>query len=402
MSEPRRRGRAGWAAPLMLLAFACGGGESNQTPVTPGTPRVSPKELRGLEVTLARNDLRVGQVTGPVLAYGRYDDGTTGVVEGAWTSSDPSVVEVAQDGTLTGVAVGRATVSAAFEEFGDSLELEVLEPNPRRDRDQPDDLAGPQVHVVYALPSDGEDGNLDRHGDLERSFEAVQHWLEGEIGQRLRLDTAGGRLDVTFLRLPFTAREGEERGAALLEDLEGAIRDRFGNSPARAHAVFYAGRSGDRCGSASAAGRLAVAFVHPEGCSPRAVGADRETPSTYEAVMVHELLHVFGAVPECASDRRETSAHVETRVEDLMYAGPEWSGHDEVVIDPGRDNYFGHGRADCPDTAASEFWGPVTTAEPRVAGANPPRPVIPAEDWPVRCGLLPDPAEADESETPAP
>ena len=394
--------RAGLAAPLMLLGFACGGGEGNQTPVTPGAPRVSPKELRGLEVTLARNDLRVGQVTGPALAYGRYDDGTTGVLEGAWTSSDLSVVEVAEDGTLIGVGVGRATVSASFGEFGDSLELEVLAPNPRHDRDRPDDLAGPQVHVVYALPSDAEDGNLDRYGDIERSFEAVQRWLEGEIGKRLRLDTAGGRLDVTFLRLPFRAQEGEERGAALVEDLEGAIRDGFGASPARAYAVYYAGRSGDRCGIASAEGRVAVAFVHPEGCSPRAVGADREKPSTYEAVMVHELLHVFGAVPECASDRLETSAHVGTRVEDLMYAGPEWSGHDEVLIDPGRDNYFGHGRADCPDTAASEFWEPATTAEPPVAGANPPRPVIPSEDWPVRCGLLPRPADADESETPSP
>lgn len=393
--------RARWAAPLVLLGLACGGGDGNQTPVTPGTPRVSPKELRGLEVTLARNDLRVGQVTGPALAYGRYDDGTTGVVEGVWMSSDPSVVEVAEDGTLTGVALGRATVSASFEEFGDSLELEVLAPNPRHDRDQPDDLSGPQVHVVYALPKEAEDGHLDRYGDIDRSVDAIQRWLESEVGQRLRLDTAGGRLDVTFLRLSFTAQEGEERGDSLLQDLEGEVRDRLGASPDKAYAVYYAGGSGDLCGSARVESQLAVAFLHPEGCSPRAVGADRETASTYEAVMVHELLHVFGAVPECAADRLETSAHVGTRVEDLMYAGPEWSGHDAVVIDAGRDNYFGHGRPDCPDTAAGEFWEPAAAVETRVAGATPPRPVIPSEDWPVRCGLLPRPAEEAESETPS-
>ncbi|MDE2971352.1 MAG: Ig-like domain-containing protein [Acidobacteriota bacterium] len=402
-STPERlAGGTRWAAPLVLLGLACGGGEGNQTPVTPGTPRVSPKELRGLEVTLARNDLRVGQVTGPALAYGRYDDGTTGLVEGAWTSSDSSVVEVGEDGTLTGVAVGRVTVSASFEEFGDSLELEVLEPNPRHERDQPDDLAGAQVHVVYAVPSDAEDGNLDRYGDIERSLEAMQHWLGAETGQRLRLDTAGGRLDVTFLRLPFSAQEGEERGASLAPDLEGAIRDRLGTSSDKTYAVYYAGRSGDLCGTATVEGRVAVAFVHPEGCSPRAVGGDRETPSTYETVMLHELLHVFGAVPECAPDRLETSAHVGTRVEDLMYAGPEWSGHDEVVVDAGRDDYFGHGRPDCLDTAASEFWEPAARVEARVPGAKPPRPVMPSADWPVRCGLLPRPAEAGESETPSP
>lgn len=386
----------------MLLGLACGGGDNTQTPVTPGTPRISPKELRGLEVVLARNDLRVGQVTGPALAYGRYDDGMTGIVEGAWTSSDPSVVEVAEDGTLTGVAEGRATVSASFEGFGDSLDLDVLAPNPRHVRDQPDDRAGPQVHAVYALPSDAEDGNLDRYGDIERSLEAIQHWLEAETGQRLRLDTAGGRLDVTFLRLPFTAQEGEERGAALVEDLGGALRDGLGTSPGKTYAAYYAGRSGDACGSASAEGGVAVVFVHPEGCSPQAVGADRETASTYEAVMAHELLHVFGAVPECAPDRLETSAHVGTSVGDLMYAGPEWSGHDEVVIDAGRDDYFGHGRSDCPDTAASGFWEPAAAAEPRPPGARRPHPVIPSADWPVRCGLQPRPAETDETGAPPP
>ena len=393
---------ARWAAPLLLLGLACGGGENTQTPVTPGTPRVSPKEPRGLEITLARNDLRVGQVTGPALAYGRYDDGTTGIVEGAWTSSDPSVVEVGEDGTLTGVAAGRATVSASFEGFGDSLDLEVLAPNPRHGRDQPDDLTGSQVHVVYALPSDAEDGNLDRHGDIERSLEAIQHWLEAELGQRLRLDTGGGRLDVTFLRLPFTAGEGEERGVSLVQDLGDAIRDGLGASPNKAYAVYYAGRSGDDCGSATAEGRVAVVFVHPEGCSPQAVGVDRETASTYEAVMVHELLHVFGAVPECAPDRLETTAHVGASVEDLMYSGPEWSGHAEVAIDAGRDDYFGHGRADCPDTSTSEFWEPAAGVEPRPPGARRLRPVIPSADWPVRCALRPRPAEADAPDPPPP
>lgn len=402
MTPARRFRGGGWGASLLLLGLACGGGENSQTPVTPGTPRISPKELRGLEVTLARSDLRVGQVTGPALAYGRYDDGTTGIVEGAWTSSDPSVVEVGEDGTLTGVAVGRATVSASFEGFGDALDLDVLPPNPRHDRDQPDDLTGPQVHVVYALPSDVEDGNLDRYGDIERSLEAIQHWLEAETGRRLRLDTAGGRLDVTFLRLPFTAGEGEERGASLAEDLEGAIRDGVGTSPEKVYAAYYAGRSGDDCGAASAEGRVAVAFVHPEGCSPRAVGGDRETPSTYEAVMVHELLHVFGAVPECAPDRLETSAHVGTSVEDLMYAGPEWSGHDEVVIDAGRDDYFGHGRADCSDASTSGFWEPAAGVGPRPPGARPLHPVIPSADWPVRCALRPRPAETEASDPPPP
>ena len=372
---------------LTLSGIACGGGNNATTPVAPGTLRVSPGELRGLEIFLERNELRVGQVLETAVAYGRYDDGTTAAVEGVWTSSDPSVVEAAESGTLTGAGVGRATVSVSFEEFADSIDLGVLAPNPRYERDQPDDREGPQLHAVYALPSDVEDGGLDRYGDIERSLASIQHWLSDELGQRLKVDTAGGQPDVTFLRLPFTAQEGEERADALVMDIAAAIGDRFGSSSNKAYAVYYAGRFGDVCGSAAVEEGVAVVFMDPDGCSPATVGADAETASTYEAVMVHELLHVFGAVPECAPGRLETSPHVGGNLQDLMYGGPEWSREVEAAIDPGRDAYFGHGLPECPDTSASDFWQPVDRAEAPVGGAETPRVHIPFEDWPIRCGL---------------
>ena len=372
---------------LTLILLACGGGDNTGTPVTPGTPRISAGELRGLEISVERNELRVGQMLGPALAYGRYDDGTTAVVEGVWASSDPQVVEVGEAGALTGVAVGRATVSASFEEYGDAVDLIVLEPNPRYERDQPDDRPGPQIHAVYALPSDVEDTNLDRYGDIERSLASIQHWLGDEIGHRLHLDTTGGKPDVTFLRLPFTAQEGEERAESLLVDLAAAIRDGMGTSPDKAYAVYYAGRFGEACGSAAVEDRVAAVFLDAEGCSATAMGAGEERASTYEAVMVHELLHVFGAVPECAPGRLETSPHVGGNVQDLMYAGPEWSREVEAAIDPGRNAYFEHGLPDCPDTSASDYWRPVDRVEAPAGGVRTPRLHIPFEDWPIRCGL---------------
>src|SRR6185436_12408104 len=47
---------------------------------------------------------------------------------------------------------------------------ENVEPSPstpvRQNADQPDDFSGYQVHVMYVLPSDGVDRNLDTNGTL--------------------------------------------------------------------------------------------------------------------------------------------------------------------------------------------------------------------------------------------
>jgi hypothetical protein len=35
--------------------------------------------------------------------------------------------------------------------------------------DRPDDVSGPQIQVVYALPADGTDRDLDENGTLDAS-----------------------------------------------------------------------------------------------------------------------------------------------------------------------------------------------------------------------------------------
>ena len=372
--------------PAFVFALACGGGEDGATPVAPTTPSAAARQLTGLEIFAERTAIRVGQVLGPLIAYGRYDDGTTGTVSATWSSSDPTVVEVGEDGTVTGVREGEAEVSATFESFTELLDFEVDEPNPRTTRDQPDDLAGPQIHAVYALPSDVEDGSLDRYGDIARSFEAIQNWLSEEIGYRLRLDTHGGEVDVTFLRLPFTHQEGDGRSGFLVNDLEQAIADTIGIAPDKTYAVYYAGRSAGVCGSAPLGGRSAAVYVHREGCSNSSPGMDPEVASTYEAVMVHELLHAFGAVSSCAPNYVEGS-HVTDDPEDLMYSGVERGVRSEAVIDAARDDYFGHGREDCLDTASSRFWERVDSRRTGFPGPRSSRLQIPMADWPLRCGL---------------
>ena len=188
--------------PFCGVLASCGGGVSPSTP-PPSAPR-PPRQLEGIELIAPRTDIRVGQQVGPMVAYGSYDDGTSGTVAAEWTSSDPEVLVIDAEGFVEGVGAGTATLTATFEGFSAEIEFSVEDPNPRSTSDRPDDISGPQVHFVYAVPSDWEDRNRDRFGEVERSVLAIQHWLAEEIGQTLRVDTYQGRPDVSLLRLTFT------------------------------------------------------------------------------------------------------------------------------------------------------------------------------------------------------
>jgi len=60
----------------------------------------------------------------------------------------------------------------------------------RSTTDRLDDITGAQVHVVYVLPSDGQDRQLDTNGTLRNTVGSWQTWLSGQTAGRVwRLDT---------------------------------------------------------------------------------------------------------------------------------------------------------------------------------------------------------------------
>src|SRR5262245_12435603 len=60
----------------------------------------------------------------------------------------------------------------------------------RQNADQVDEQSGYQVHVMYVLPSDGVDRNLDTNGTLANSIGSFQNWLMDQSGGvKLRFDT---------------------------------------------------------------------------------------------------------------------------------------------------------------------------------------------------------------------
>ena len=335
--------------------------------------------LTGLEPFAPRTDVRVGQRVGPLVAYGNYDDGTTGTVNAVWTSSDPDVVAIDEEGFAEAVGAGTAVVTGAFEGFSVELEFMVEEVNPRSSRDRPDDIGGPQVHFVYAVPSDWEDRNRDRFGEVERSIAGIQNWLAGETGQRLRVDTHQGRPDVSFLRLSFTHQEGDGTAGGTIHDVLREAR-RLGITGDKILAIYYEGSVAGVCGSAPLFGGGGAVYL---GCTDAELGADEESVSTYEVVMVHEMFHVFGAVASCAPNFVDGS-HVNDVENDLMFAGVDRQPRGgETFVDVGRDDYYGHGRSDCVDVSRSRF---LETAPGGMAGTSV-EVRLPAGDWPLRCAL---------------
>lgn len=363
--------------PLFAFAASCGGGVSPSTP--PPAPPRPPRALAGIEPFAPRTDLRVGQRVGPLIAYGNYDDGTTGTVDAEWTSSDPDVVAIDEEGFAEAVGAGMAVLTAAFEGFSVELEFVVEDANPRSTKDRPDDVGGPQVHFVYAVPRGWEDRNRDRFGEVERAALAIQNWLAAETGQQLRLDTYQGKPDVSFLGLSFTHQEGDGTAGGTVLDLIREARSLEIRGD-KLLAFFYEGSVAGVCGSAPLGGRGGAVYM---GCANAELGAAEDSVSTYEVVMVHEFFHAFGAVASCAPNYIQ-GAHVNDTENDLMFAGADREPRGgETFIDVGRDDYYGHGRSDCNDVARSRF---LEAAPGGMAGAAV-EVKLPAEDWPLRCEL---------------
>ncbi len=234
---------------------------------------------------------------------------------------------------------------------------------PRATSDRPDEARGPQLHVVYAVPSDGTDRALDTSGAIASSVASFQRWLAGETGgASLRQDTFQGELDITFVRLPATDAAIAARGAFVRDELEQLLRSGGHLTANKLYAVYYDGSSTYSCGGGAwppaLPGSVAAMYLHgrPPGapaCDTNALAAPGAPPGYLDYAMLHELLHTLGAVPSCAP-HHHLAGHTSDREDDIMWAG---TGRWQIPgrLDPGRDDYYGHGRSDCLDLARSPY-----------------------------------------------
>lgn len=243
----------------------------------------------------------------------------------------------------------------------------VVPTSQRSSSDRPDDSANYQVHVMYVLPSDGQDDALDTSGTIATSVSAFNTWLGQQTGgPRLRLDTYQGALDVTFFRLSRGDSEIRARGAYVRDEIEAELKAAGFDQRNKILAVYYGGGSTYACGGGawppSLVGTVAAAYLRgtPPGATPCDSNALASTPSQpgyFEFAMLHEIMHTIGFVAACAPYHTQ-SGHVSDDPHDLMYAGPlPW---EPSVLDSGRNDYYRHALPGCLDLAKSVFLDPAT------------------------------------------
>lgn len=227
----------------------------------------------------------------------------------------------------------------------------------RATSDRPDEVTGPQVHLVYVLAADSPDQRLDIDGTLHTAISTANDWLFANGGKRLRLDTYKGKADVTFVRLARSQAEW------WLDD----AGNRCSNCP-EPRAVFDAVAAtgvlspGKVNVIVSAINPSPNTWVQPVPCAisdPRSLAAFvavditpmsarfgscgvpvattvPDSTNSLGLLMIHEIFHVLGGIDPAAPNF--DMFHIGGDTTDLMGGSTG-----TVRLDPGRDDYWDGG-----------------------------------------------------------
>ena len=225
---------------------------------------------------------------------------------------------------------------------------------PRSTRDRKDDLSGPQIHFVYAVPAGRAefDHHRDTDGTLANSIFLLASWFYQQRGSPIiRIDTYRRQPDITFVRLPQGDLTYERKGPlALMRDLA-----RRGLRRRKLYAVFYDGtlRSAETCGlGASGAHPFAIAFVAQQCFSEQDfTAAGFGSYNRLVFVMAHEIVHELGFVPDCAP-HSTGNGHVDDSPRDLMFP---YLGDNVPTLDVNHDDYYRAHAIGCRDLSDTAY-----------------------------------------------
>ncbi len=287
---------------------------------------------------------------------------------GAATFTDLALGGAVGTHTLTFTAPGLAPASASV----------LVLPPPRAEADRPDDAAGAQVHVVYVVPSDGADRELDTGVGIAYSVASFQNWLRTRTGGRaLRMDTYQGALDVGFFRLDRTDAEVKAMGAFVRNEIERQLARAGRITASKLYLVYYDGGSSYACGGASwpphVAGRLAAMYLRgtpgggpvERGCGGAPLASSPTAfPGYWEFAALHDVVHTMGIVSRQSPHHTAGYPGHVPEPADLMYSGPEgWELGASTTIDVGGDDYAGPGLpSTLPNLLDSPYLGPAAAA----------------------------------------
>lgn len=207
--------------------------------------------------------------------------------------------------------------------------------------DRPDITTGPQVHAIWAAPSDVGDTFAAGAPKLADDIASFTSWWAGQDPTRVpRLDNAafptGSCVDISSVRLPRPAATyAGANGAFSL--LSRDLVDAGFSNPFKAYLVYYDGPSvqtnvcGTGGGDFNSGPSFAVVWL--AGCP--------NVPD--DGVAAHELLHALGALPAgaphaCPGD----SGHPCDSPQDILFPYNSGTPLSQLFLDFNHDDYYGH------------------------------------------------------------
>ncbi|HEX9800218.1 MAG TPA: hypothetical protein VGC00_08630 [Thermoanaerobaculia bacterium] len=305
--------------------------------------------------------VEVAQVNAPVLVPGRY---RARVVNWASTQIDYTgeiAFESVRGGKGGKPSRGRATA------------------------DRLDDGGLSSLHVIYMVPADGVDEELDLDGTLDAAVESMNAWFVRETpGRQMRLDTwsfgNSSSLDITFVRGEKTQAEYAAHAdgvfVAITDELE--LRGWNDDPGLKRYVVYYGGpaESANICGTAyyntlgTDYAQWSVVFLDAAtGCGAREFGTPETGAGRSEAIAVQEMLHNEAlARPQsphhcwafqghlCTAAAGAVLENLDPESFDVMFPFVTYS-LEEKVLDIDHDDYYEH-PAPWNDLAESPFFEP--------------------------------------------
>ena len=219
--------------------------------------------------------------------------------------------------------------------------------------DRPDEVSGWQLHPVYLIASDGVDEGLDTSGWIDDLVNGGLDFIEQRTGRRLRVDTWNGRPDVTFVRDGRSEEELNESCCA--SSVEHLLTEEKVLVVLFVHSIHSAdwrlpGGGWAWLGGPDGPGKLAV-LTATRGQAGYLSG------DNWSGLFAHEVFHTLGAVPYNAPHSDGTGHVYGEGIWDLM-CGLNCNGPDSenIPIDVGRDDYYGHNIPGLWDTEDSPLW----------------------------------------------
>jgi Divergent InlB B-repeat domain len=272
---------------------------------------------------------RVLIVAGAALAALAVGAGSSAGARGDATSSAARQVLVTKTTAAAATPQGVARASATW--CGTPSELDT----------KPNVVAGNPVHWIYAIPSDGPDRLTTFASRMQTDWDTIDSWWRGQDPARApRSDLAqfscGNQLDISLVRLP---QSGSQLAApeSPFELIWDAIEARGFRSEFTKYVVYYDGPVGDDriCG---------VGSTIPNGTGLAVFLAQSCAGVDAAEVVAHELLHAMGAVPGQAPNNcpPPDDGHTCDNDRDLMFPFTDGTPVTGLLLDPGRDDYYGH------------------------------------------------------------